>query len=246
MAEVRNQSRTRPTGSGGPAHGAGHGEAAGGCGGAADGDPGVAALAVSECRLLQGPGGRRVERFRRHGRSSRVASGRQRTGRGRAGGIGGPGGPGAGEERRLEPGDRERGDLVGGGDAGPAVHADARRVPAPRSSNRLRSTSGGRNVPSAARFSPVGAETAPGMCPARGSTGSTSPRYRSPARASNSSPDHGEFGCAVGIGDRQSARLQHDVTRRGSGRRSRTPAAAPPPARPPTPRPAASRQSAPA
>jgi hypothetical protein len=37
-------------------------------------------------------------------------------------------------------------------------------------------------VPSAARFSVVGALSDPGMCPALGSIGSTSPRKRSPAR----------------------------------------------------------------
>ena len=41
--------------------------------------------------------------------------------------------------------------------------------------NRSVSASAGRNVPSSARFCAVGALTAPGMWPARGSTGSTSP-----------------------------------------------------------------------
>ena len=43
-----------------------------------------------------------------------------------------------------------------------------------------------RKRPSAPRFADHGALTAPGMWPARGSIGSVSPRYRSPARASSS------------------------------------------------------------
>lgn len=45
----------------------------------------------------------------------------------------------------------------------------------PTASNRARSASSGRKVPAAVRLSAVGALSAPGTCPARGSTGSTSP-----------------------------------------------------------------------
>ena len=56
----------------------------------------------------------------------------------------------------------------------------------PASANRRRSSSTGSTRPSAATVSVAGRLTAPGTCPARGSTGSVSPRYRAPARASSS------------------------------------------------------------
>src|SRR5207249_126052 len=54
----------------------------------------------------------------------------------------------------------------------------------PTSSKRRRSSSRGLNRPSSCRLPMNGALRAPGMWPALGSTGSFSPRYRSPARES--------------------------------------------------------------
>ena len=90
---------------------------------------------------------------------------------------------------RAESRDFQCRDLMGGRDAGAAVHRRRRRRRRrPRPANRRRSSSAGRKRPPSSRFPVVGALTAPGMWPARGSTGSISPRYRSPARASSSTP----------------------------------------------------------
>ena len=82
-----------------------------------------------------------------------------------------------GEERGVEAGEGEGRDLVGGAHARAAVDADRRVVrraealeARPQSARRRGSA---RRRP---RFSVVGALRAPGMWPARGSTGSTSPR----------------------------------------------------------------------
>ena len=60
--------------------------------------------------------------------------------------------------------------------------------PAARAVKRAVSSAVVRKVPSGFTLSAAGALTAPGMWPATGSMGSRSPRYRSPARASSSSP----------------------------------------------------------
>ena len=66
---------------------------------------------------------------------------------------------------------------MGRGDAGAAVGAD-RTAPgtAPRAANLAASSAGSWKVPSGFTLPAVGALTAPGMCPATGSTGSVSPR----------------------------------------------------------------------
>ena len=64
--------------------------------------------------------------------------------------------------------------------------ASASGPAAPSASNRARSSGGARKRPSVARNVAVGALIAVGMWPATGSIGSTSPRYRSGARASSS------------------------------------------------------------
>ena len=85
----------------------------------------------------------------------------------------------------------------------------------PSAANRSRSAADGRKRPSAPRFPVVGALTAPGTCPARGSTGSTSPRYRSAARASSTTPGPVRASAATpsasSVGSR--ARGQDDVAR---------------------------------
>jgi hypothetical protein len=130
-------------------------------------------------------------------------------GRGRVGGRGAgrPGSPpvAAGrswsaDQADQEPGYRAASTPMTGGAAiwwaasTPAPQCTPTRVAAgspvstPRAVNRDRSWSGAAKVPSAVRLPVVAALTAPGMCPARGSTGSLSPRYRSAARASSSIP----------------------------------------------------------
>ncbi len=99
-----------------------------------------------------------------------------------------------------KPGEFQCRDLVGGGNAGAAVDSHRHAVPArpaPRTGGA--GPAAGRKRPASSRFSAVGALTAPGMWPARGSTGSTSPRYRSPARASSSSPRSGQSAAARGV-----------------------------------------------
>ncbi len=91
-------------------------------------------------------------------------------------------------ERRGNAGELEREHLVGRGDARPAVGPDGGRRSAPSAENRARSSSGARNRPCSPTRSGAGRLTAPGMWPATGSIGSTSPRNRSGARASISTP----------------------------------------------------------
>ncbi len=79
--------------------------------------------------------------------------------------------------------------------------------------NRSRSAWSGRNVPSPSSSQAVGNESAPGMCPACGSTGSTSPRKRSAARASSSDPSHAAAASASIVGSSPS--VEHDVARLG-------------------------------
>ena len=59
--------------------------------------------------------------------------------------------------------------------------------PAASALNSAASAAAGLNLPAVSRFSEKGRLIAPGICPATGSSGSTSPRYRSRARASTSS-----------------------------------------------------------
>src|SRR5947209_735183 len=61
--------------------------------------------------------------------------------------------------------------------------------PAPSEANRSRNSARPRKRPSPVTLPAAGALTAPGMCPATGSTGSVSPRYRSAALASSSTPE---------------------------------------------------------
>jgi hypothetical protein len=81
---------------------------------------------------------------------------------------------------------------MGRGDAGAAVGPTGvpetahRSTPSP--ANLAASSAVSLKVPSGLTLPAVGALTAPGMCPATGSTGSVSPRYRSPALASSSTP----------------------------------------------------------
>src|SRR5215207_2057998 len=89
--------------------------------------------------------------------------------------------PRAGEERGVDPRDGERGHLVRRGDTRPAVGGDGLTRAYAHGGEALAERIG-------VEESPLGADAAPGMCPARGSIGSTSPRYRSTARASSSTP----------------------------------------------------------
>ena len=91
--------------------------------------------------------------------------------------VGDPRRPAARVERRPDPGDLQGQHGVGGGDARAAVrrHRDAGHRRPPRRTP-LAAPSAGRKRSSAARFSGVGTLTAPGMRPATGSRGSTSPR----------------------------------------------------------------------
>ena len=101
----------------------------------------------------------------------------------------GPLGERPGVESGGESGDFQGRNFVGRRDAGSAVDGGGNiGADAETRIKRSRSASGERNLPSAPTFAVVGALTAPGIWPARGSTGSNSPRYRSPARASSNNP----------------------------------------------------------
>ena len=73
----------------------------------------------------------------------------------------------------------------------------------PRASKRARSASGDRKRPSSSVFSVSGAFTAPGTWPATGSIGSCSPRNRSAARTSSSTPWRGDRGAPSAVDDRE-------------------------------------------
>ena len=209
----------------GPAHGAGRGSRGaarphrGGPGLAGTGAGGTSRLraCVARWRLRRvGLSGR--PRARRLGATGMVASvagpatGCRRRGgrlRGRAGGdgtggVGDPVGPGADVEGGGNAGQREREDLVGRGDAGPAV--GAHRAVTGRAEGREAGgqVAGAWNVPSGFTFCAVGALTAPGMWPATGSTCSLSPVYRSP-RGRRAAAVSGDRRRAVGVEQAQLA-----------------------------------------
>src|SRR5204862_5956230 len=70
----------------------------------------------------------------------------------------------------------------------PQYAATGRSGTRPAAANRSRSSGRGSRWPSGPISSAAGRLTAPGMCPATGSTGSSSPRYRVDTRTSNSTP----------------------------------------------------------
>ncbi len=89
------------------------------------------------------------------------------------------------EHRAGQPGVLHREQVVAGGDAGAALVHDARRRRRAEQRLELRTQrAAGLKRPSASRLALKNRFIAPGMWPATGSSGSTSPRKRSGARAS--------------------------------------------------------------
>ena len=122
---------------------------------------------------------------------------------------------------RRSPEYSSRQDHRAGCDPGPAVGPDRPVGVRPRDRrNRSASSVGGRQWPSGPRCSENGALTAPGTCPARGSTGSVSPRYRAGALASSSVPVRARSAASVGVEQRhaggcpgrEQARRDHRVS----------------------------------
>ena len=116
--------------------------------------------------------------FRRRARSVGLFDGPSR--------VGAPLGPGA----RVKTAGAQTGQLEGqqvmaGGDADPQYTTGVLPGSTPRSRYADRSASGDLKRPVSSRLPAVGALIAPGIWPALGSTGSTSPLYRSGARASS-------------------------------------------------------------